>query len=174
MMMMPYRSNTTAVYYALEQELNKRGEHLHRDKSHRLAFQSGQKFYIGSVNRGEHTIHYWWIYADEELMTIDESSGGVTVTGNLENPLLKIPQKEMTISQLEEVGDFEIPPVLMKELDALSEIGASVLGPLEYKACDVLLPLLGIKVIPESDAKIVKVEDVDWGVVRFYRPRQSS
>ncbi|MHA1662961.1 MAG: hypothetical protein ACTSVR_06870, partial [Candidatus Thorarchaeota archaeon] len=144
-----------------------KGEEMYSDSAHRRALNSDQRLYLGTVKRGERTVHYCWIYADEEMMTIDEGSGGVVISGNLKNPLKRIPQKEMTIAELEQAGEFEIPPAMMREVSYLYEIGASVIGPLEYRAYDVLLPLLGIRIIPEDDTEKVKAEEVDLGIVRF-------
>lgn len=165
---MTRRTHTAAVYYALEQELFEKGEKLYSDMEHRKVFFSRQKYYLGSVKRGERTIHYWWVIADEEMMTIDEGSGGVNISGNLDSPLKRIPQKEMTVEELEQSGEYELPQTMMRELNFLTEMEASVLGPLEYRASDVLLPLLGIKIVPDSDAEFVEFEDVDWGLVRFF------
>ena len=163
------RTHPDAVSYALEQELFERGEELISDEDHRRAFVDRKKRYLGSVKRGDRTVHYWWIGAEEEMMTIADGLGGVIISGNLESPLKRIPQKEMAIEDLEKLGDIEIPPAMMRELSKLSEMGASVMMPLEYRACDVMLPLLGIKIVPESDAEYVVFEDTDWGMVRFYR-----
>ncbi len=165
---MTRRTHPDAVAYAFEQELFEKGEEQYSDEDHRRAFLSRRKRYLGSVKRGERTVHYWWVIADEEMMTIDDGTGGVIVTGNLESPLKRIPQKEMTVEELEKAGEFEVPPAMMRQLSILSEMGASVMGPLEYRACDVLLPLLGIVIKPECDSEHVRSEHVDWGKVRFY------
>jgi hypothetical protein len=164
---MARRTHPDAVAYALEQEFFEKGEERYSDEDHRLAFLSQQKRYLGSVKRGERAVHYWWVIADEEMMTIDDGPGGVIISGNLESPLKRIPQKEMTVEELEQSGEYEIPPVMMRELSYLSEMGASVMGPLEYRACDVLLPLLGIKIVPESDAEYVDFEQIDWEIIEF-------
>lgn len=166
---MGLRTHPAAVRYALEQELSGSSETLYNDDNHRLAFQDRRKRYLGSVKRGERVVHYWWVSADEELLTIDEGPNGVIVSGNLDNPVNSITRKEMTLEELEQSGDFDMPPPILRDLENMSELGASVMGPMEYRACDVLLPLLGVKVIPEKDAEYVKHEIVNWGKVRFYR-----
>jgi len=171
---MTRRTHPAAVRFALEQELFEKGEELHRDEDHRRAFLTREKRYLGSVKRGERTVHYWWIIAGEEMMTIDDGSGGVIVSGNLESPLKRISRIEMTVEELEQAGEYEIPPAMMRELSYLSEMGASVMIPLEYSTCDVMLPLLGIKIIPDSDAEYVRFEETDEGSVRFYRPNNKE
>ncbi len=164
------RTHPDAVSYALDQELFEKGEKTYNDEDHRRAFLTRGKRYLGSVKRGETKVHFWWISGDEEMMTIQNGPGAAIISGNLESPLKRIPQREMTIEELEALGEMKIPPSMQRELSYLSEIGASVMGPLEYRACDVILPLLGIKIVPESDAELVHCEEVDWGLVRFYRP----
>jgi hypothetical protein len=169
---MPKKTHSAALRYALEQELLGNGEELYHDEDHRLAFQDRKKLYLGTVKRSERTIHYWWIRGEEEMVTIDDGPGGVFISGNLESPLMRILQKEMTAEELEDSGDYEIPPVMMKDIDKLLENGANVIGPLQYKACDVLLPLLGIRIVPENDENLIVFESVGYGVVRFYVQRR--
>ena len=166
---MTRKTDPTAVMHALEQEILEENKELYNDVDHRLAFQTFGKLYLGTVKREDGKVHYWWIPKDEEMFTIEERSGGAIVSGNLESPLKRIPQKQMSVSELELVGDIEIPQVLMRALDGLSEAGADVFVPLEYRACDVLLPLLGIQIVPEDDAEYVDYVVENWGFVRFFR-----
>ena len=158
-----------AVEFALEQELFEKGEELYNDEDHQLAFHARGKRYLGSVGMGERTVHYWWVRGDEEMMTIEAGPGAAIISGNLESPLKRIPQREMTVEGLEALGEVEIPAPMQREISRLSKEGASCIFPMEYRACDVMLPLLGIKIVPESDAEEVEFEEVDWGLVRFYR-----
>ena len=163
------RIHPEAVKYALEQELQERDEELHCDNHHRHTFNDKGRRYLGTVKRGERVVHYWWVNEDGEMLTIEVGSDGIVISGNLESPLNKIPQTEMTVEELENAGVFNVPSVIMRDIDYLSDMGASTILPLEYRACDVLLPLLGINIIPESDAEFIVFEEVDWGKVTFCR-----
>lgn len=74
----------------------------------------------------------------------------------------------MTVEELEQAGEFEIPSVILRDISHLSEMGASVNIPLEFQVCDVLLLILGIKIVLDSDAEYIDFEQVDWGTVLFY------
>jgi hypothetical protein len=165
---MSRRTHPAAIRYAILQETLGNGEDLVYDHDHRLSFQSLEKSYLGTFCKGKQKIHYWWITKDEELLTIDEGPGGVVVSGNIENPLERIPKRCMSLDDLENAGKFELPVVMKRDISELSKMGASVILPLEYRACDVLLPILGIVIEPESDSESVDYS-VDSGFVQFYR-----
>ncbi|MHA1948955.1 MAG: hypothetical protein ACXAAO_01235 [Candidatus Thorarchaeota archaeon] len=160
------RTHIAAVEYALRDELYWDDEELFVDWDHRKDYFSMDKFYLGSVKRGSGTVHYWWVSADEEIMTIDVGPKGIIVTGNLRSPLENIPVQEVSLQELVE-REWRMPPILSRSIAKDSDAGASVIRIYQYRACDLLFPLMGIRVITSVSLESIKYEHED-GVVLFY------
>ena len=94
----------------------------------------------------------------------------------IDNPLVKIATHEMTLKELIASGEYELPPPVMRDLNRLKVTEPYDFEPwswLDYRA-EVLVPLLGIKLIPESDFEFVQtiVPDEDMGIVKFGYSRE--
>ncbi|MFX1472221.1 MAG: hypothetical protein ACFFBM_06935 [Promethearchaeota archaeon] len=98
------------------------------------------------------------------------------ISETIDNPLIKIAVREMTLQELLDSGEYELPVPAMRHLDKLKVTEPYEFEPwswLDYRAA-VLLPLLGIKLIPESDIEYVQTVVLDEvaGTVKFEYNRE--
>lgn len=114
-------------------------------------------------------VQLWWDPETKQVFEVD--TGTCVKIRDIGNPLDEIAQTEMTVDELAQSGPHELPPPLKHELEELArkKEKKSIWYVLEYEACELILPLLGIKIIPESDAKHVGFELMDINTVEFYR-----
>jgi hypothetical protein len=112
---------------------------------------------------------------EKDILRIMTSPDGSITSEYIENPLTKIQTKEMTLKELTASGEHGLPPPLMRELEYL-QTREDVFEPwdeLHYYA-EVSVPLLGIKLVPESDIEFVDVEVIDHyeGIIEFHYNRK--
>ncbi len=156
-------TDTNAVYHAYQMVYLKNGEEFYYEKELQRVYGDHLR-YISSYKRGEMTIHVWWNFAEEKINEKHVKPGYIGFKTGIENPVKKIPQREMTLEELFASGTHKIPESILRERDELKEAG---LGVYEIKTRRVLLPLLGISIIPASDASEVAVDLISGDEVEF-------
>lgn len=163
------KTHPTLVSLLIEMHLRLDGMKPFGDDEYRRRFYSSfpRYHYICSVEKDptkkiprNNVVHMWWDPQTERVLEVDAHETK-RWTGD---PVDKIPVTELSIEEITS-RDWQLPKEIPREDVYLLS---------EYNPKDVMLPILGIKVVPESDTTKLRIEDIEEGNVTFYIYRQSS